>query len=76
MNRTTAPRVMYRWLDARGVPVAEVLQGVKMTLVGARAIYIAQVQGERVEKDTFTCARRVIDHWLRVNRTQATPVQG
>jgi len=64
---------MYRWLDARGAPVAAVLQGVRATRVGLRAVYVAQVAGESVEKDSFTCAKRVVDEWLRKNGIPARP---
>jgi hypothetical protein len=67
---------MYRWLDPRGVPVAEVLQDARMTLAGPRAVYIARVAGEQVEKDRFTCAKRTVDEWLLANRIRATPVSG
>jgi len=65
---------MYRWVDLRGAVVAELLQGVRLSPSGPRAVYIARVAGEQVEKQTFACAKRVIDEWLRVNRVRATPV--
>jgi hypothetical protein len=68
-------RLMYRWLDVAGRPVAEVLQDARMTIAGPRAVYIARVAGEQVEKERFTCARRVIEEWLTRNRVRASPVQ-
>jgi hypothetical protein len=63
---------MYVWRDPHGTLVADVVQGARMTPVGPRAVYIARVQGDQVEKQRFACAKRVIEDWLRVNRIQAT----
>jgi len=65
-------RPMFVWRDARGTLVADVVQIAKPTPAGPRAFYVARVAGQQVEKPRFTCAKRVIDDWLRVNRIQAT----
>ena len=65
-------RPMFIWRDARGVLIGDVVQGAKMTPVGLRAVYIARVAGQQVEKPRFNCAKRVIEDWLRVNGIQAT----
>lgn len=64
---------MFVWVDPRGTVVAEVLQSARLTPAGPKAVYIARVSGEQVEKDRFACAQRVVNEWLRVNRVQATP---
>ncbi len=63
---------MFVWRDARGALIADVVQGAKMTPAGPRAIYVARVAGQQVEKARFSCARRVIEDWLRMNKIQAT----
>jgi hypothetical protein len=72
MNPSVAMRPMFVWRDPNGVLVADVLHGVKMTSAGARAVYVARVQGEYVEKAQFSCAKRVIEDWLRKNCIKAT----
>jgi hypothetical protein len=67
-------KAMFRWVDPRGAVVAEVLQGARLSPTGPRAVYIARVAGEQVEKQNFSCAKRVIDEWLRANGVRATPV--
>lgn len=72
-----SPRVMYRWVTPNGVAVAAVLQGVQMTTAGPRAVYLARVDGgEQVEKQTFACAVRIVEKWLKVNGISATAVSG
>lgn len=65
---------MFRWVDARGVTIADVAQTVRM--VGGRpvAVYVARVLGEQMEKPRFACAKRLVEEWLRVNKIAATPV--
>jgi hypothetical protein len=65
---------MFRWVDARGVTIADVAQTVRM--VGGRpvAVYVARVPGEQMEKPRFACAKRLVEEWLRVNKIAATPV--
>mgnify|MGYP001596130908 CR=1 FL=1 len=63
---------MFIWRTPNGVVVADVAQIVKMTPQGPRAMYLARVQGEQVEKQQFSCAKRVIEAWLREHRIQAT----
>lgn len=70
-----APRTMYRWLDPRGVVLAEVQQGLAMTPAGPRAAYYAVVPGQApIAKERFTCAKKVIDQWVSMNRLRATIV--
>lgn len=67
-------RAMFRWVDARGLVVAEVLQGARMTPGGPRAFYVARVAGEQVEKPRFACAKRIVEQWLKGNGIRATAV--
>lgn len=65
---------MFRWVDARGVTVADVAQ--TMRVAGSRPVilYIARVPGEQMEKPRFACAKRLVEEWLRANKIAATPV--
>lgn len=65
-------RPMFIWRDPRGTLVADVVQIAKMTPAGPRAFYLARVQGEQIEKPRFSCAKRVIEDWLRTNKIRAT----
>lgn len=68
-------RAMYRWLDPQGVVLAEVRQGLAMTPAGPRAAYYAVVPGQApIAKERFTCAKKVIDQWVTLNRIHATVV--
>lgn len=66
---------MFIWRDRNGSLVADVVQVARATPAGPRAIYIARVQGEQVEKPRFACAKRVIEEWLRQNHILATASQ-
>jgi len=68
-------RPMFIWRDPRGALVADIVQVARMTPAGPRAFYVARVQGEQIEKPRFSCAKRVIEDWLRQNRIQATATQ-
>lgn len=68
-------RPMFIWRDPRGTLVADIVQVARMTPAGPRAFYVARVQGEQIEKPRFSCAKRVIEDWLRQNRIQATATQ-
>lgn len=66
---------MYRWLDPQGVVLAEVRQGLAVTPAGPKATYLAVVPGQApIHKERFTCARKVIDQWISLNRIRATVV--
>lgn len=46
-----------------------------MTPAGPKATYLAVVPGQApIHKERFTCAKKVIDQWISLNRTRATVV--
>lgn len=65
-------RPMFVWRTPTGAIVADVVQVTRQTPQGLRAVYLARVHGEQVEKQRFACAARVINEWLAKNRISAT----